>query len=220
MGGDLTLTLILVIMTSIISYQAFSNPEMKAKMLFRPVSIEQGDWYRFFSSGLIHADFIHLLVNMYVLYVFGTSVESFFTAVLFGPVMGKLAYLVFYFSAIAIASYPSYIRHQGNYAYSALGASGATSAIVFAFILINPWAGLTFVFFPFFSIPAIIMGIGYLWYSSYMDKKGMDNIGHNAHFSGAVYGIFFTILSVFIFNYDYVKVMFTNLISVPALGSY
>ena len=212
---NLSITLIIIIITCVISYQAFNNPEMKAKLLFRPVDAQRGEWYRFLSSGLIHADFMHLLINMYVLFVFGEVVEQIFTKIIFGDVWGRLAYIAFYMSAVVISSIPTYLRHQDNYAYSALGASGATSAIVFAFIITNPWSGLTLLFLPFFSIPALILGIVYIWYSSYMDKRGMDNIGHNAHLTGAIYGVVFTILAALLFQPFYLRMMLQNLMGGP-----
>ena len=212
---NLSITLIIIIMTCVISYQAFNNPEMKAKLLFRPVDAQRGEWYRFLSSGLIHADFMHLLINMYVLFVFGEVVEQIFTKIIFGDVWGRLAYIAFYMSAVVISSIPTYLRHQDNYAYSALGASGATSAIVFAFIITNPWSGLTLLFLPFFSIPALILGIIYIGYSSYMDKRGMDNIGHNAHLTGAIYGVVFTILAALLFQPFYLRMMLQNLMGGP-----
>lgn len=215
---NLSITLIIIIMTCIISYQAFNNPEMKAKLLFRPVDAKRGEWYRFLSSGLIHADFMHLLVNMYVLFVFGEVVEQIFTKIIFGETWGRLGFIGFYMSAVVISSIPTYMRHQDNFAYSALGASGATSAIVFAFIITNPWAGLTLLFLPFFSIPALILGIIYIWYSSYMDKRGIDNIGHNAHLTGAVYGVVFTILAAILFQPFYFRLMIENLLMGPVSG--
>ncbi len=215
---NLSITLIIIIMTCIISYQAFNNPEMKAKLLFRPVDAKRGEWYRFLSSGLIHADFMHLLVNMYVLFVFGEVVEQIFTQIIFGETWGRLGYIAFYMSAVVISSIPTFVRHQDNFAYSALGASGATSAIVFAFIITNPWAGLTLLFLPFFSIPALILGIIYIWYSSYMDKRGIDNIGHNAHLTGAVYGVVFTILAAILFQPFYFQLMIENLLMGPVGG--
>ena len=212
---NLSITLIIIIMTCIISYQAFNNPMMKAKLLFRPVDASRGEWYRFLSSGLIHADWMHLIVNMYVLFVFGEVVEQIFTMIIFGEVWGRLAYIAFYMSAVVISSIPTFFRHQDNFAYSALGASGATSAIVFAFIITNPWAGLTLLFLPFFSIPALILGIIYIWYSNYMDKRGIDNIGHNAHLTGAVYGVVFTILAAMIFQPFYFQIMIQTFLAGP-----
>ena len=185
-----SLTIILVILTSLISYQALNNPSMKSELMFYPVSIKNsGQYYRFLSSGLIHKDMNHLFVNMFVLYIFGKPIERELVE-LFGP-MSPLVFLLFYLSAIVISSIPSYFRHQDNPGYGALGASGATSALVFAYVVFDPWG-----WFIIPPLPGLIMAIGYLWYSSYMDKRGGDNIGHNAHFWGAVYGLFFILISI------------------------
>lgn len=207
---QISLTLVLIIMTCIISYQAFSNPVMKAKLMFRPVDINNGEYYRFFTSGLIHADFTHLLFNMWALYIFGELVESIFVTYLFGPTMGRVAYLLFYFSAVAIASLPSYFRHQDNYAYSALGASGATSALSMIFIMFLPWE-----WFVIPPLPGILLAVGFLWYSSYMDKRGVDNIGHNAHLSGAIYGIVFMISASLLLEPDLLTYVLEQLMAGP-----
>jgi membrane associated rhomboid family serine protease len=191
----MSLTLILVILTAIISIQAFSNEDMQRKLLFHPLSIaEFGQWYRFFSHGLVHAGWDHLLINMFVLYQFGQIVEGAFLSI-FGILTGKIVFIIFYFLAIAIASVPSYFKHRNNSWYAALGASGATSALVFCYIFFEPWG-----WFLFPPLPAILFGVVYLWYSSYMGKRGYDNIGHDAHFYGAVFGIGFMILSGLIFR--------------------
>ena len=186
-------TTILVALTGIISYQAFTNLSMKQQLLFHPTSIQaRGEWYRFFTSGFIHADWGHLIINMFVLYQFGEVVEIYFEQI-FGLSAGRVIYILFYLSAIAIASIPSYFKHNDNNYYRALGASGATSAIVFVYVFFDPWQ-----WFIFPPLPGVLMAIGYLWYSSYMAKRGNDNIGHDAHFWGAFYGLVF-IFSIAIF---------------------
>jgi membrane associated rhomboid family serine protease len=203
-------------MTGFVSYQAFTNPTMKGSLLFLPTAIKsRGEYHRFITSGFIHADWIHLLVNMYVLFIFGEAAEFYF-GMIFGDVFGRIAYILFYVSAIAIASLPSYFRHQDNYGYAALGASGATSALVFCYIVINPWAGISFLFLPFIEFPAILLGVAYLFYSSYMDKKGTDNIGHNAHFWGAVYGVVFILVSCLIFQPAFLTFILESFLSGPA----
>ena len=186
----LSLTLILVIVTGFISYQAFENRTMKSKLLMHPVSVKNfGEYYRFLTSGFVHADWTHLIINMYVLYTFGEVIENFFNQI-YGGMVGRILFLVLYLGAIIISSVPSYLKHQDNSYYGALGASGGTSAVVFAFIFFNPWG-----WFLFPPLPGVLMAIGYLWYSSYMSKKGGDNIGHDAHLWGAVYGAVFMIVS-------------------------
>ena len=191
----MSLTLLLVIMTSVLSYQAFNNADMRNKMLFHPVSIrESGESYRFLTHGFVHADWQHLLINMLVLYQFGQIAEQIFSLI-FGGSMGAIMFVFFYLSSIVFSAVPSYFKHKENRYYAALGASGATSALVFTYIFLDPWH-----WFLFPPLPAILFGAGYLWYSSYMDKKGMDNIGHDAHFWGAVYGILFIVLSSLIYR--------------------
>ncbi len=208
---NLSLTLIIVAMTGLISYQAFNNPAIKAKLLFHPASIKnRGEYYRFFTSGFIHGDWMHLLINMYVLFLFGQYIEMAFIKALFGPNIGRLAFIGFYLTAIAIANLPTYFRHQDDYGYGALGASGATSALVFMYILFDPWQ-----WFEFPPLPGIILGIAFLWYSSYMDKRQIDNIGHNAHLWGAVYGLVFMIGASLLFNPSLLEMMIGRLMEGP-----
>lgn len=187
----MSLTLIIIILTGLVSFQAFNNPNIQRQLVFHPVTIrETGQWYRFISHGLIHADMQHLLINMFVLWQFGGFMERILTS-FFDELTGRLLFIFLYFSAIAVASIGTYFKHQYNPAYHAVGASGATSAMVFGYILFAPWQ-----WFIFPPLPAILFGVAYLWYSSYMEKRGMDNIGHNAHFWGAVYGTVFTLIAV------------------------
>jgi len=186
----MTLTLFIIILTAITSITAFSNREVFYRLKFHPSSMSNGkELYRFASHALLHADWMHLLINMFVLYSFGTLVES-----MFGIMFGKKAMLFFgllYVLGAICSSIPSFFKHRNNYAYSAVGASGAVSAILFASILIYPQGSISFMFLPI-PIPAWLFGILYLVYSAYMSKKSVDNIGHDAHFWGAVFGIVFT----------------------------
>ena len=179
------MTVIIIILTVLVSWQAFNNPELKGKLLFVPSAVkEQGEFYRFLTHGFIHADFQHLLFNMYALYIFGTSVEFVFSEYLFGPMIGKVAYLLFYLIAIVAASIPDYLRHQDNRMYASLGASGGVAAIIWPYVMLDPWN-----WFIFPPLPAILLGIGYIAYSHYADKQGQSNVGHNAHLWGAIFGL-------------------------------
>ena len=185
----ITITLILVAITSIISFIVFQNQELGKKLLFYPIAInEQNQFYRWITSGFIHADSTHLIFNMIALYSFGTHVESLFVE-LFG-ITGKLYYLLFYISAIPIASLFDYFKNKENGRYAALGASGGVAAIIFSAILFNPFGTIYLYFLP---IPSILFGVLYLAYTFYMSKKGTDNVGHNAHLFGSIYSIIFTI---------------------------
>lgn len=209
----MTITIIIIIMTGLVSYQAYNRPSMQAQLMFRPASIKaSGEWYRFLTHGFVHSNqtWLHLIVNMYVLWIFGESVEHWFHDI-FGANLGKVVYILFYLSAIVIASIPNYFRHQDNYGYAAVGASGATSAIVMAFIIQQPWAMLLLFFI--IPVPAIIAGVLFLFYSSYMDKKGVDNIDHNAHFWGAIYGLVFVIVSLATLRPDLLDLFFYKLLN-------
>lgn len=209
-----TVTLLIVGLTVLISYQAFGNNLMKNKLLFRPASIKEfGELYRFLTHGLIHANWEHLLINMYVLFMFGEFLETRVFNMIFGPTTGRIVFVLFYFSAVVVASIPSYFKHQENGYYAALGASGATSALVFAYILANdPWQ-----WFIFPPLPAILLAIGYLWYSSYMEKRGIDNIGHDAHFWGAVYGLVFTVVTFAYFSPERLEYFVNAFLKGPSL---
>ena len=209
---SISLTLILVVMTVLISMQAFNRVDMKRKLLMHPYSVKRNkEYYRFLSHGFIHADYMHLIVNMYVLYIFGENIEAYFNFS-FGAVNGRLLFLLLYIGAILAGAIPAYLKHQNNVVYSALGASGGTSGIVFAFIVFNPWQ-----WFIFPPLPALFMGIAYLWYSSYMAKQGRDNIGHDAHFWGAVYGFILTIGLLIILNQEMLNVVLQRLMQGPTM---
>lgn len=178
------MTLIIIAITCVISYLAFNDPALRAKLLFIPSAVKnQGEYYRFITHGFIHADFMHLLFNMYALYIFGGAAEMAF-GFLFGVTFSKLAYLLFYLVAIAASSYVDFARHQDNRGYSALGASGAVAAVMWPYIMFAPWN-----WFIFPPLPAILLGFGYIAYSHYADKRGGTNIGHNAHLWGAIFGL-------------------------------
>lgn len=186
------ITLIIILVTTVVSVIAFSNNAVFDKMMFDPYRINHmRQYHRFFSHGLIHADWAHLLINMFVLYSFGSLVEDVFKF-LFGMSKGTYYFLLLYIGAIVISSTPSFGKHKNDAWYRAVGASGAISAVLFASIVITPLSGIRFIFIPV-DIPAFLFGILYLVYSAYMARKASDNIGHDAHFWGAVFGIIFTI---------------------------
>jgi len=194
-----SLTLVIIVATCIVSFIGLSNRDVINKLIFYPPAIQQNkEWYRFFSHGLIHADIGHLFFNMFALYSFGETLERFFGA-LFGNA-GYVIYLLFYVSALAISSIPTYLKQKNNSSYMSLGASGAISAVVFAVIMLIPTSKLGILFLPI-DIPAFIFGILYVALSAYLDKRGTGNINHSAHLFGALYGIVFIILVCQIGNY-------------------
>jgi len=186
------ITIGIILITAVISIVAFSNRDLYRRLLFNPYDVHHfRHAYRFLTHGLVHADWIHLLVNMMVLYSFGAVVELYYLEV-FGT-KGYLYFVLLYLGGLVLSSTPSYGKYKDDYSYSAVGASGAVSAIVFASIVFDPLNKIYLFMLPV-GIPSIIFGILYLVYSWYMAKKNVDNIGHDAHFWGAVFGFGFTII--------------------------
>jgi membrane associated rhomboid family serine protease len=187
-----SITLILIGVSALLSIAAFNDRRLFNALLFEPFVIKaRGEWYRFVSHAFIHANWPHLAVNMFVLYMFGRNVES-----LLPMITGSSAtvhYLMLYGGGILFSTLPSYKRNIHDPSYRAVGASGAVSAVLFAQILMLPTNPVYFFFIPF-PIPAYIFGILYLGYSWYMDKHGTDNVAHDAHFFGAVYGLLFMVM--------------------------
>jgi membrane associated rhomboid family serine protease len=186
------ITYFLIAATVCVSIVAMNDGSLKAKLLFNPYLIHhKKEWYRFFSSGFIHADWMHLLFNMYSLYMFGIAVENGYH-LLFGE-KGTLFFILLYVTALGLSSMYEYEKNKNNIYYNALGASGAVSAVVFAYIMLDPTETLYFILLPV-PIPAYLFGLIFLGVEYYLDKKGNSNIGHNAHFWGAIHGAVFTII--------------------------
>jgi len=188
----MSVTILIIAITVIVSLLAFNNHEIFRRLAFNAYDIKHfKNSYRFLSYALIHADWIHLFINMMVLYSFGQIVEEYYE-MLFG-VKGILYFILLYVGGTALSTLPSYGKHKDDYSYTAVGASGAVSAVVFTYILFDPLGKLTLFPIPI-GIPSIIFGVLYLIYSAYMGKKNIDNVGHDAHFWGAIFGFVFTIV--------------------------
>lgn len=185
------ITYLIIGVTAVISYMAFQNAELADKLQFNAAKIiHQKQYYRLVSHAFIHGSWSHLIVNMFVLYFFGQGIEQYF-GYYFGN-SATLYYLLLYFGGILASNIWSLIKHQNNYYYNAVGASGAVSALLFAFIFFNPWEPLYL--FAILPIPGIVFAIGYLIYSYQMSKRKTDNVAHDAHILGAVFGFVFPIL--------------------------
>jgi membrane associated rhomboid family serine protease len=153
------------------------------KLMLIPVAVEENkEWYRFISSGFIHADLFHLGFNMMTFYFFAFNYESY---------VGGLQFLIIYLGSMILADIPTYLKNKNNPRYAALGASGAISGLLFSYILYDPEMSLYIMFFPI-PIPAPIFAILYLVYCWYADKKSQDNVNHNAHLWGAIAGLVLT----------------------------
>ena len=200
---QLSITLGIIIITALVSIGGFNNRKIIADLIFYgPAVSRQGQWYRFFSCGLIHADWAHLIFNMISLYFLGPYVEAHFEA-LFGSI-GRWLYLLMYVSALAVSVLPTYFKHKDNYNYSSLGASGAVSAVIFAGLMLVPTLEL-FIFFIPIPIPGFIFGPLYLLISAYMDRKGGDNINHSAHIWGALFGLGYLIVASYAVGYPVIQ---------------
>jgi membrane associated rhomboid family serine protease len=185
------MSIIIIIVTVLASMAAFQNHSFFEKALFRPYLMKNNnEWWRWVSNGFIHADYTHLIVNMLSFYFFASYVENEFN-IITGNETGLL-FVLFYLAALVMSGMYDYYRHQNNYVYSALGASGAVAAVIFAYIVYNPFSSIYLYYV--IKIPAWLFGILYLFYEYYMGKKQKDNIGHNAHFFGALFGFVFPIL--------------------------
>jgi membrane associated rhomboid family serine protease len=166
---------------------AFQNQELYYKLCFWPDKVwHNKEWYRLLTGGFVHANFQHLFFNMISFFSFGPFVESCF-AVEFGS-MGPTAFILFYVLAEVICNLPDLNHNKDNYYFHSVGASGAVSAVIFAAILYEP----RLLFYGF--IPAYLFGVLYLAYCVYAAQQQRDNIGHTAHFSGAIFGMIFPLV--------------------------
>ena len=204
------MTIFIIGLTVLISIFAFNRRDVFDKLKFNAYYIHKDkDWYRFLSYGLIHADWTHLLINMFVLYSFGEIVEQYF--IYYFEFKGYIYLLLLYIGGIGFSTLFDYGKYKNDIYYNAVGASGAVSAVVFASILLYP-AGKIFLFFIPIGIPAPIFGILYLVYSAYSAKKGTGNIGHSAHFWGAIFGVVYTVAinpAFFLLFVDYLTGVFS-----------
>ncbi|MDE5420627.1 rhomboid family intramembrane serine protease [Ancylomarina sp. DW003] len=184
------MTTFIIAITALISITAFNKTELLYRYQFNAYQIlKREQWYRILTHGFLHANWNHLIVNMIVLYFFGSALENYFNYYLGSS---TFYFIALYISSIVFSSLYDLKKYANDYNYNALGASGATSAIVFATIFFDPWQLLYFFFV--IPIPGIVFGVLYLAYSYYMNKKQMDNIGHSSHFYGALFGFLFPIL--------------------------
>ena len=191
---DLNVTLVIIIITVGVSYIAMKNRDVFVKLLYSPYqAFHRKEYYRLVTHALLHADWTHLFVNMWVLYIFGKLVESSFDY--YNEASGKFLFILLYVGGIIFATLPALRKHRDDHMYSSVGASGAVAAILFASIAIRPTMSIYLMFIPI-PIPAFIFGILYLVYEAYMDKKANDYVAHDAHYYGAIFGILFTFLTL------------------------
>jgi membrane associated rhomboid family serine protease len=186
---DYPVTIGLIIANVIFSLIGFSNAAMVDKTIMWPYRVARENQYiRFITSGFLHADFIHLFFNMFTLFFFGRMLEFYFNGYELG---GKAAYLALYFLGLIVSDIPSYLKHKDDYNYRSLGASGAVAAVVFATIVFSPWSSIYI--YGAIKISAAVYAVLYIVYCVYMGKKSGDNINHDAHLWGSLFGLAFTL---------------------------
>jgi membrane associated rhomboid family serine protease len=186
-----SITFLLIGITVIASFYAFNKPYLQSGWMMNPYQIaNRRQYYRFITSGFIHKDHMHLLWNMFAFYFFGTAVENDFT-LLFGDA-GMYYFIVLYLSAIVVSDIPTFLKERNNPAYNALGASGGVGAVIFVFIILEPLQEICLYFA--LCMKGFIFGLGYMAYSYYQGRKSHDNINHDAHLFGALYGLVFCVI--------------------------
>jgi membrane associated rhomboid family serine protease len=175
----------IIAVNALISFKAFDDQYFFRKYEFHIGSIRSGENFRMLSSAFLHVDIAHLAFNMITLYFFAPVVTDF---------LGTPVFLLVYFGSLICGSLLTLQFHKNDYSYRAVGASGAVTGVLYSAILLNPDMNLYFFFIPI-PIPAYVFGIGYLLYSIYGMKAKRDNIGHTAHFGGAIGGYAITLFN-------------------------
>ena len=205
------MTILLIILTCIVSVLALYNDKLFAQLQFNAYQIyHRKQYYRLLTHGFVHANWWHLFVNMFVLYFFGGNTEAYLHGLANAGIMQfpTLTFIVMYLLAIIFASTISLFRHKDNHWYNSVGASGAVAAVMFFSIFFNPWEKLYL--YAVIGIPGIIFAILYIVYSQYMSRKGGDNINHDAHLLGAVFGFLFPLF----IDISLIKVFISEIMSV------
>ncbi len=178
-----TVLIAIIIVNVLISYKGFNDLSFFRKYEFHVGSIRSGEQIRMLSSGFLHANMTHLIFNMLTLWFFAPVVINH---------LGSFSFILVYFGSLIFGSLLTMIFHKNDYGYRAVGASGAVTGVLYSAILLQPdmMLGIFFII----PMPAYVFGILYLLYSIYGMKAKNDNIGHTAHFGGAVGGYLITLL--------------------------
>lgn len=179
-----TILIVIIAVTILFSFKGFNDLAFFRKFEFHIGSIRAGEQIRIITSGFLHGDMGHLFFNMFTLYMFAPVVINYF---------GSASFFLIYMASLVFGSLLTLLMHKNEYNYRAIGASGAVVGILYSAILIDPTMNLYLFFIPI-PIPAYLFGIGYLLYSIYGMKAKSDNIGHTAHFGGAIGGYLITLL--------------------------
>ncbi|HEU5148201.1 MAG TPA: rhomboid family intramembrane serine protease, partial [Chryseosolibacter sp.] len=185
------ITYIIIAVTTVVSLYAFQSPVAMSSMMMNPYyTHRRQQYYRFITSGFIHKDHMHLLWNMFSFYFFGTAIEREFQT-LFGQT-GSVYFIALYVLAIVVSDVPTYFKHKDQPGYNSLGASGGVSAVIFAFIIFEPLSDICIYFA--LCMPGFMLGALYIIFSWYQGRRSADNINHDAHLYGALFGFIFCVI--------------------------
>lgn len=185
---NLNTTTIILIVTIATSFFAWNREDIYKKWILNPYQIRHNrQYWRFITSGFVHINYMHLFFNMFALFFFGQHVAYYF------GLGGDLLLLVLYLLGIIISDIPTYLKYQDKPQYNSLGASGGVAAVVFSSIMFDPLNPIYILFIPI-GIPGFVLGVLYLVYSYYQGKRMADNINHDAHLFGAIFGLVFTVM--------------------------
>ncbi len=189
---SIPVTISLIVFNVVFTLIGFSNPVLVDKTIMWPYRVARENQYmRFITSGFLHADYMHLIFNMFTLFFFGANLEYYLSEYGLG---GNISYLALYFLGLIVSDIPSYIKHKDDYGYRSLGASGAVSAVVFATIIFSPWSSIYL--YGALKISATVYAVLYILYCVYMGKKGNDHINHDAHLWGSLFGLAFIFILI------------------------
>lgn len=190
--AETPITLVILLITCFVSWRAMENHELLRKLMQHPYSVKHSkQYYRLLSHMLVHSGFSHLLLNMFVFYSFGSAVER-SLKYMYGPSSGSLYFIALYVLGGLAATLPSMRKQADNYGYSAVGASGAVSAVMMAFMIMYPTAEIAFFFI--LPMPAFLGVFVFFILEHLMQKNMKTNIAHDAHIWGAIFGLVFVTL--------------------------